>query len=327
MFKKVLLTILVVIVVVLAVGYWYLSSYLPNPPAAPDIQVELTAERIERGRYLAHHVSVCMDCHAVRDWEFFAAPPFPETIGAGGDRFGRDMGLPGEVYAKNLTPTNLAAYTDGELFRAITTGIDRNGNVLFPIMPFPHYAHLAEEDVNSLIAYLRTLEPVEGSYPDKELDFPLSILINTLGGTYLGPPSPPLSSDKLAYGEYMVQIAACGECHYPGALGQLDMTRPFAGGMEFKLPGGIIVRPGNLTPDTETGIGSWSKEYFIERFKMHDPAETPYMPVELGQFNTVMPWTMYAGMSEEDLGAIYDYLRTIEPIHNPVVKFTPPATE
>ncbi|HAC15381.1 MAG TPA: hypothetical protein DCE78_05480 [Bacteroidetes bacterium] len=75
MFKKVLLTILVVIVVVLAVGYWYLSSYLPNPPAAPDIQVEVTTERIERGNYLANHVSLCMDCHAVRNWEFFAAPP------------------------------------------------------------------------------------------------------------------------------------------------------------------------------------------------------------------------------------------------------------
>ena len=184
---------------------------------------------------------------------------------------------------------------------------------------------MAEEDVKSLIAYIRTLEPVDGNYPDSVLDFPLNLIINTLGGTYQGPQNPPLPSDKLAYGEYLVRIAACNECHFPGTINQPDLSRPFAGGIEFELPGGIIVRSGNLTPDTETGIGNWTKEYFVERFKMHDPEVTPYMPVELGQFNSVMPWTMYAGMTEEDLGSIYDYLRTVEPIRNPVVKFTPPA--
>lgn len=326
MFKKILLSLVIILAAVLLFGYYYLAHYMPNAPAPPDITVEITDERVERGRYLAHHVSVCMDCHAVRDWSLYSAPPFPESVGAGGDEFTREMGLPGDVYARNLTPTNLADYTDGELFRAITTGVDRHNQVLFPIMPFEQYSKMAEEDVISIIAYLRTLEPKEGEYPSADLDFPLNLIINTLAHTYIGPPSPPDRSDWLKYGEYITTIAACGDCHFPGTLSKIDRTRPFAGGMEFEFPFGIV-RPANLTPDRETGIGNWSKEFFIEKFKMHDPEVTPYQPVSPDQYNTVMPWTMYAGMTEEDLGAIYDYLMSLQPIHNPVIKFTPASAQ
>lgn len=327
MFKKILLSIVVVLLILIAGGYWYLSTQLPNIPLREDIQVELTAERIERGNYLANHVTLCMDCHAVRDWSFFSGPPKPETIGAGGDIFDRSMGLPGVVYAKNLTPVNLSSYTDAELFRVITSGVDRHNNVLFPVMPYPKYAHMAEEDVFALIAYLRSLDPIPGEYPPAELDFPVNILINTLATPWVGPQSPPPPSDKLAYGQYMTTIAACMDCHNPGTLEKPDLSRPFAGGMEVRFPDGSIVRSGNLTPDPETGIGNWTEEYFIQRFKMHDPQTTPYQPTQPGQFNTLMPWTMYAGLSEEDLSAIYGYLRTLTPIHNPVVKFSPPPTE
>jgi hypothetical protein len=321
MFKKIALIVVLVLVVVFLAGFWYLTVFMPNAPAPEDITVELTAERVLRGNYLANHVSVCMDCHAVRDWSFFSAPPFPETLGAGGDKFTREMGLPGNVYAKNLTPTNLSHYTDGELFRVITTGVDRHNEVLFPVMPFGMYAQMAREDVYALIAYIRTLEPKEGNFPQKELDFPVNLLINVMATEYKGPDVAPPPTDKLAYGRYLAQIAACQECHNPGTLSAPDLSRPYAGGLEFDLPGGVTVRSGNLTPDSETGIGSWTEDYFIYRFKMHDPNTQPYQPVEPGQFNSVMPWTMYAGMTDEDLSAIYAYLRTLEPIYNPVVKF------
>lgn len=325
MFKKVLLAFVLALVVIIGAGFWYLNNVLPNAPDPETITVELTEERIERGNYLANHVSVCMDCHAIRDWSFFSAPPFPESLGAGGDKFTREMGLPGNVYAKNLTPTNLSQYTDGELFRVITTGVDRHNDVLFPIMPYGQYSNMSREDVFALIAYLRSLEPKDGEYPQKKLDFPVNLLINTMAAQYKGPETTPSSSDRLAYGQYLTQIAACQECHNPGTLSAPDFTRPFAGGLEFELPGGITVRSGNLTPDPETGIGNWSEEYFIYRFKMHDPAVHPYQPVEPGQFNSVMPWTMYAGMSEEDLSAIYTYLQSLQPINNLVIKFSSPT--
>jgi hypothetical protein len=85
-----------------------------------------------------------------------------------------------------------------------------------------------------------------------------------------------------------------------------------AGGYVFEMPWGTLRSP-NLTPDSETGIGDWTREFFIENFKVWDVPESEYRRVEPGDVNTVMPWLMYAKMTEEDLGAIYDYLRTVEP--------------
>ena len=311
-FKKALLAVLGIILVVILFGFLYLGIYLPNAEPVRDLVVEITPEKVERGRYLANHVSVCMDCHAERDWSRFAGPPHEETIGAGGDRFGRDMGLPGEVYAQNLTPTNLVKYTDGELFRVITTGVSHEKKVLFPIMPFSSYSHLAEEDVIALIAYLRTLEPVERNFPATVLDFPVNFLINTMSHEYKGGEIPD-RSDRIAYGKYVTTIAACADCHHPGTHGNLDYSRPYAGGLAFDLPG-LTVRAANITPDIETGIGNWDLEYFITRFKMYDPEVNGFQAAEPGSFNTAMPWTMYAGMTQDDLSAIYDYLQSLKPI-------------
>jgi hypothetical protein len=95
----------------------------------------------------------------------------------------------------------------------------------------------------------------------------------------------------------------------------------FAGGQEFKFPDGSIVRSTNITPDAETGIGGWDKEFFIKRFKLYAPPDARKIPAEKGK-NTVMPWTMYAEMTEGDLGAIYTYLRTTKPIKNKVEKYS-----
>jgi hypothetical protein len=78
----------------------------------------------------------------------------------------------------------------------------------------------------------------------------------------------------------------------------------------------------NITPDKETGIGLWSKELFIQRFKAYANDSLKYVPVSKDDFNTPMPWIMYAGMTDEDLGAIYDYLRTVKPVVNQVERFT-----
>jgi hypothetical protein len=96
----------------------------------------------------------------------------------------------------------------------------------------------------------------------------------------------------------------------------------FGGGREFPMPFGII-RSSNITPDTETGIGNWNQDVFIGRFKAYDIAHNNQpADVKQGEFNSMMPWVMYAGMKNEDLAAIYTYLKTIKPIKNKVEKFT-----
>ncbi len=95
----------------------------------------------------------------------------------------------------------------------------------------------------------------------------------------------------------------------------------FAGGFEIPMETGGICRSANITPDVETGIGSWTKDMFIKRFKFYENNDSLF--VNHGDSNSEMPWSVYARMTEEDLGSIYDYLRTVKPVKNRITKFTP----
>lgn len=88
------------------------------------------------------------------------------------------------------------------------------------------------------------------------------------------------------------------------------------------MPEGIV-RSANITPDDETGIGSWKKDIFIAKFKYFAEPDTTHLSISEMGYNSPMPWTLYAGMSEYDIGAIYTYLRTVTPVHNEVITFTP----
>jgi cytochrome c553 len=125
----------------------------------------------------------------------------------------------------------------------------------------------------------------------------------------------------VAYGRYLSMIASCADCHTPAEKGEPVPGMDYAGGFEFKFPGGTV-RSLNITPDPETGIGIWTKEDFVARFKAFADSASQNVPVTMNEFNTPMPWIMYAGMSDEDLGAIYTYLRTLKPVKNQVEKFT-----
>ncbi|MBA3269871.1 MAG: c-type cytochrome [Acidobacteria bacterium] len=131
----------------------------------------------------------------------------------------------------------------------------------------------------------------------------------------------PPATDRVAYGEYLTNAAACADCHTPmddrgGALPGMD----FAGGFEFRLPGGGVVRSANITPEATTGIGSWTEAQFVDKFKAFEGSPVRALtPVEQRE-NTVMPWLGYAGMTRDDLTAVYAYLRTLKPIINRVQK-------
>ncbi|PWN06180.1 c-type cytochrome [Rhodohalobacter mucosus] len=318
---RIVLYLLIVVIAATAGVVAFIAFALPNTKPAPAMSIELTEERIERGEYLANHVMLCMDCHAVRDFSLYAAPPKPGTEGAGGDVFDQKMGFPGRFVSRNLTPAALSDWSDGEIFRAITTGVSRDGTALFPVMPYPNYSRLAEDDIQAVIAYLRTLEPIENELEGSKPDFPVSVLINTMPVKADLQPRPS-KDDVVNYGRYIITAASCGDCHTRMENGTY-VGEPYAGGNEFIMPDGSVVRAANLTPH-ETGIGNWTEELFINRFKMY--ADSSYNPhlVEAGEMQTIMPWLMYAGMDEEDLSAMFSYLRTIEPVENKVVKFTPP---
>ncbi|WP_367916288.1 c-type cytochrome [Leadbetterella sp. DM7] len=309
--------LLIGIIILLGLGGGlYVYYALPDVGDVPEIRVSRDSTSITRGKYLANHVAVCMDCHSRRDWSLFSGPVPPGRVGGGGELFGREAGFPGTIYSTNLTPYQLSSWTDGEIYRAVTSGVGREGRALFPVMGYHRFGQMDKADVYSIIAYLRTLPPVKNDVPAPELDFPVSLL-NRLSPAPAAHQARPPVSDAVGYGAYLVNAAGCVDCHSMQEKGQVVPGSEFGGGMEFRQRGGIIRAP-NITMDQETGIGAWTAELFVNRFKAYTDSAYRPEPLAKEELNSPMPWTMYAGMSREDLQAIYAYLKTVKPKASPI---------
>lgn len=318
--RKFILYFVSTILVLLVCALLFVRFALPNVEKAPYLDIEITESKIERGKYLAYHVMMCADCHSERDYSKFSAPPTPGTEFVGGDIFDQSMGFPGTFVSANITPYGIGDWTDGELFRLITTGVKRDGEPIFPVMPYHNFGQLDREDIEAVIAFLRTLEPVESNHPKSEADFPFNFILRTLPKE-AELTTKPAKTDRIAYGNYMFTAAACAECHTQFENGKF--TDPLGGGgREFTFPDGSILRTPNLTPH-ETGLKNLTREEFINLFKKYADSTYVIPDVKPGEFQTLMPWSMYADMKSEDISAIYDYLQTLEPYENVVERFTP----
>jgi len=210
-FKVILIIFLFIIVAISGIAL-YVKTALPDVGPAPDIKVAITPERVARGEYLANYVSICMDCHSKRDWSLYAGPIADGTFGGGGEKFGRESGFPGNLYSKNITPYALHNWTDGEIFRAITSGVSKDGKALFPLMGYPAYGKMDNEDLYSIIAYVRSLPENKNEVQERELDFPMNFIVNTIPSKATLSVKPD-TNNTVAYGEYLLTIARCVECH------------------------------------------------------------------------------------------------------------------
>ncbi|WP_194777686.1 c-type cytochrome [Pararhodonellum marinum] len=317
---KILAYVFTALLVVIVVAVAYISLALPNVgPADPEYKVEITPEKVAHGKYMAYHVMQCVDCHSVRDFSIFSGPPIASTLTAGGEIFDHSMGFPGVFVSPNITPYGIGDWTDGELLRLITTGVKKDGDPIFPVMPYHNFGKLDLEDVEAVIAYIRSLEPVETNHPKSKADFPINLIMRTLPAkpSFTTKPSP---IDQVAYGAYLVTASSCGECHTKFENGEF-VGEFLAGGREFLFPDGSLLTSPNLTPH-ESGLKNWTKDMFVQRFKMYQNHEE-LTPVKPGEFQTIMPWFMYSGMTEQDLEAIYTYIMTLDPVENYIEKFKP----
>ena len=319
--KKILkgiLYLIIAVILLVVIGLSYITLALPNVGDPENIKVEATPARIARGAYLANHVMLCTDCHSKRDWNIYGGPEITGTTGGGGELFDHRVAFPGSVHVPNITPYKLKDWTDGELFRAITTGERKNGHAIFPLMPWPYYSRMNREDIYSVIVYIRTLQPITADYPESQLDFPLNIIVHTMPQkASLG--EIPSQSDTLKYGAYVINAAGCVECHTQVDKGAIIHGMEFAGGRPFAMSGNVV-RSANITTDKSTGIGNWTEAAFVARFKAYGDI-SKVAKLAKGENQTIMPWYDYAGMTETDLRAIYTYLRTVKPISNKVEKF------
>jgi mono/diheme cytochrome c family protein len=317
---KIVLILVAALVLVAGAGIAYLFAKYPDVPPPEQVTVVATPEKVARGEYLAKHVSQCVDCHAVRDYTKYAGPVVEGTLGRGGENFGVPGSAVRTLYSRNITPAGIGDWTDGELIRAMTAGVNQDGEALFPIMPYPRYANMSREDVEAIVAYIRTLQPVEYTAPPRDLAMPLPLVVRTIPKRAHFRPMPS-KTDRVAYGEYLTNAASCAECHTPmDGQGTPLPGMEFAGGFELPLPNGGVVRSANITPDADSGIGTWTEQQFIDKFKAFANAPVRSLTAAEQRENTVMPWLGYAGMTTEDLGAIYTYLRTVKPVVNRVQK-------
>ncbi|MBS1600646.1 MAG: c-type cytochrome [Bacteroidetes bacterium] len=317
---KISRNIVLVVIIIISCGAAYIKFALPSIPLE-EIHVAITADRVERGKYLFNHVAACVSCHSEREENKFTMPVKPGTEGAGGEEFNRQRGFPGSYTAANITPYGLGQWTDAEIFRAITSGVSKDGHALFPIMPYLHYGTVDKEDIFSIIAYVRTLKSIKKDRQPDEYDFPMNLIINTI------PQKPhfqtrPDTGDSVAYGRYLVTMAGCIHCHSQEEKGKLIAGMEFGGGRPFLLPTGGTLHSANITPDMESGIGQWTSDMFIQRFRVYADSSFQSKEVAKNTFNSIMPWTDFAKMKTEDLAAIYAYLRTIKPVKNTVVRFS-----
>jgi len=300
----------------------YFSTAYPKIKRATHIKIESTSLSIKKGEYLVNNVAVCTECHSKRDWSLFSGPIIPKTIGMGGEKFdNKYANVPGTLFSTNITPFNLKNWTDGELYRVITTGVTRYGKVIFPMMPYLSYSNLDSDDVKSIICYLRSLVPIVNEVQESKLNFPENLTILTIPKD-ANQVKKPSETDTLLYGKYLVTIAACADCHTPKQNGIKIPGKDFSGGLDFSFPDFGSVKSSNITPDVETGIGSWPETMFIENFKMFSDSTMTHIIAERYRFQTSMPWTMFAGMKKNDLRAIYKYLMSIKRIKNSVIKFS-----
>ncbi len=321
---RVILVVLSALVVLVGVAVAWLALRSPNMRPPSTEAIEATPERLARGEYIVLHVADCLGCHSDFHADRFSVPVKAGTEGQGGFAFDKKLGVPGLVQAQNITSdpeTGLGTWTDGEIARAIREGVNRKGEALFPMMPYEFFHEMSDDDVRAVVVYLRTLEPIRNVVAKRQLDFPVNLLIKFAPKPVEGPVVAPDPKDTIAYGGYLVTISGCRECHTPhDDKGRRIPGTDFSGGWEMPGPWGRVVTA-NITPDPGNYMGQATRDEFIGRIKSFEGLGGENAPLAAPGKNTLMPWVRYAGMTESDLGAIYDYLKTVSPIAKKVEPF------
>lgn len=245
--------------------------------------VELsTAGDVARGQHVVMVRNGCADCHGA------------DLAGASV----MDNPAMGKIYASNLTPAALGAWSDGEIARAIRHGVGRDRQPLV-LMPAHDYIHLSEADLSAAVAYLRSIPPVEKANENTRLG-PVSRSLLALNQAPLLPaemldhqrafPPEPVAEVSENFGQYLAQTACMG-CHGPQLRGG-----PIPGGDPSWPPASNIRRP---------ALADWNETSFIGAMRS---GITPS-----GQeMRSPMPWKLIGQYTETELKALWMYLKSLE---------------
>ncbi|HEX2607186.1 MAG TPA: cytochrome c [Flavisolibacter sp.] len=278
----------------------------------PTIKASKDSALIAKGRHIVLGPGHCLDCHSpIKNVDSVLKlgqdPPL-----SGGMAFKLPFGT---FYTRNLTSdpeTGLGNFTDGEIARVLRHSVKKNGEAVLPFMPFQD---LSDEDLTAVISYLRSTKPVKNKVPDHSYNA-MGALIKAFLIKPSGPSQPPVASVKAdttaAYGRHLVMaVANCNECHTKRDGIGAYVGEPLAGGTEFSEEGHPTLYTPNLTPDPSSRIYGWSEADFIKRFRMGKLISYSHMP-----------WESFGRMTDDELKAIYKYLKELKPVKTtfPAVK-------
>jgi len=279
---SVLILIVISVGVVYAISSRAISKTYTITPAPLTISADSTS--IARGRHLATAVNQCLNCHG----DNLAGKVFV------------DNPVMGRIYSANLTRGKggiSGEYSDLDYVRAIRHGVGRDGKLLLA-MPVDAFFHMSEADLASVIAYLKTIPAVDAVVPPKKVG-PLARAL------YLGTDFPLIPGEKLPhdqprpaevprgvtseYGGYLATIGGCKSCHLADLNGGVPME------------GAIL--SANLTP---TGIGKWTEADFVKAMRNGIRPDGRVL-------SAVMPWPYMRHMTDDELRALWTYLRSLPP--------------
>lgn len=277
-----LASITVVLIICGVIGFNMINSTGPHP-VDRTLKVAATPERVARGEQIS---AICGVCHSTK---------------LGGPLVGRNFfeggGPPvGTLYAPNLTPAGeIAGWTDGEVIRAIREGIHQSGRALI-VMPSESFHNMSDEDVQSMVAYLRSRAPVGTRSPAGKFNvigalfFGLGIAETSVQPAINHPVVVPPRGSSAAYGKYLISIASCTGCHGEDLRGRTP-----------KGPG----PPG--APNMIAIASAWDADGFVKTFRTGtDPGGH--------KLTREMPWQSVGRFaSDDDLRAIHAYLKSLKP--------------
>ncbi len=313
--KKALRYLLILIgILILSVGgfaaYIAIRGIPDYEPQNVSLKIDYTPQRIAKGQKLAS--LLCTHCHLDPSTAKFTGRRMDEV-----EQFGT-------VYSKNIThhpDNNISKWTDGQLAYLLRTGVKPDGVYLPPYMP--KLAHLSDEDLYSIISFLRSdhpwLQADAKQQPETKPSFFTKFLTN-IGALKPFPyPTAPIAdpdtTNAVAWGRYIaLNQLECFACHSKD-FAKNDYFKPenspgfFGGGNELQMPDGKKIKSLNITMDEETGIGKWTEDEFVKAVRFGQVSGKPSLRP---------PMMAYSNLTESEAKAIYAYLKTVPKLKNKV---------
>ena len=290
-----LLTIIPAALLALAlIGFYKLSQRFDNPVS--EIQVARTPAQIARGEKLAN---ICVSCHTPGN-----------QLPLSGSNFATKFEFPplGTLYAPNLTPSgNIKDWTDGEVIRAIREGVDRNSRSLL-VMPSANFRNMSDEDVQALVAYLRSQPATGKPSPDNRFNVLGAVFMNLSDFRTAQQPVGHVTApqpETPAYGKYLVDILGCRDCHGDQLQGKVESGQP------GPPPG----------PNLTQIVPQWTEEEFMAFFNtgiQPGGGQVPILTLKSGFSEPRMPWQVVrAATTDDELRVMFSYLHALPPLESP----------